>query len=98
MVEGVVMHYGATNFGGIGYFYTNTCNTNAAKPYTVKKAQSYYKKHKEDIKAYYSSCGDDYEADPEFASNVSAIPIILALSGISSPLRPCIYPFPSYLS
>jgi hypothetical protein len=30
--------------------------------------------------------------------NVSAIPIILALSGISSPLRPCIYPFPSYLS
>ena len=73
VVEGVVMHYGATNFGGIGYFYTNTCNTNAAKPYTVKKAQSYYKKHKEDIKAYYSSCGDDYEADPEFASNVSAI-------------------------
>ena len=32
------------------------------------------------------------------ASNVSAIPIILALIGISSPFNPCTYPFPSYLS
>ncbi len=74
VIEGVVMHYGTTNFADIGYFYATDCNTNAAKPYTVKKARSYYKKHKTDIKAYYATCGDsDYEADPEFASNVSAI-------------------------
>ena len=74
VIEGVVMHYGITNFADIGYFYATDCNTNAAKPYTVKKARSYYKKYKANIKAYYATCGDsDYEADPEFASNVSAI-------------------------
>ena len=52
VIEGVVMHYGITNFADIGYFYATDCNTNAAKPYTVKKARSYYKKYKANIKAY----------------------------------------------
>lgn len=84
VIEGVVMRYAIQNQV---YCYTNECDTESDKPYTEKKARDYYKKHKKEIKSYYTNTSknentstdtasdneDAYLPDPAFAENVASI-------------------------